>query len=48
MTVTAGGVLVGRVAIPGVEQLAVSAGWLVARATGAGGRQILLAAPLPG
>jgi hypothetical protein len=47
VTVTAGGATVGRVALPGVEQLAVSAAWLVARVADATGRQILFALPLP-
>jgi hypothetical protein len=47
VTVTAGGATVGRVALPGVEQLAVSGGWLVARVADATGRQILFALPLP-
>ena len=48
VTVTSGAARVGRVTVPGtVEQLAVSASWLVARATDAAARQILFAVPLP-
>jgi hypothetical protein len=48
VTVTDGGAPVGRLPIPGVDALAVSAGWLVARAPDAAGRTLLFAYPLPG
>ncbi len=45
---TGTGATIGRVTVPGtVEQLAVSAGWLVVRATDATARQVLFAFPLP-
>ncbi len=47
VSVSAGGANVGRVILPGVDQLAVSSDWLVARATDATGRGLLFALPLP-
>jgi hypothetical protein len=47
VTVTAGDATVGQVAIPGVDAVAVAAGWLVARAPDAAGRSLLFAYPLP-
>ncbi len=47
VSVSVGGTRVGSVTVPGVDQLAVSADWLVARATDATGRGLLFALPLP-
>ncbi len=47
VTVTAGAGSVGRVTIPGVQQLAVSADWLVARVLDDTGRTLLFSLPLP-